>query len=185
MPMLERKFKVPVFGVIVPGIITALQESRTGKIGLIGTSATVRSKAYANGLLARSDSAKVFAQACPLLVPLVEEGWINHPITDTVLRQYLGPLLRRKIDTLILGCTHYPLLTRPIRKIVGKKVALVDSAKACALYVRDHLKKKDLLSRNSRPGTIQPFVTDETDQFTAMAKRFFGLPTEPPWKVEL
>jgi glutamate racemase len=97
----------------------------------------------------------------------------------------LKPLLRRKIDTLILGCTHYPLLKRPIRKIVGPKVALVDSAEACAKYVRDHLKQKDLLNRGNKKGTIQPFVTDETDQFTAMAKRFLGLPTEAPWKVEL
>jgi glutamate racemase len=185
MPMLERKFKVPVFGVIVPGVMAALEKTRSGKIGLIGTSATVRSKAYVNGLLARSDSAEVFAQPCPLLVPLVEEGWVNHRITHEILQQYLKPLLRRKIDTLILGCTHYPLLKRPIRKIVGPKVALVDSAEACAKYVRDHLKQKDLLNRGNKKGTIQPFVTDETDQFTAMAKRFLGLPTEAPWKVEI
>src|SRR4051794_6091266 len=117
MPMLQRKFNAPVFGVIVPGIMAALEQTRSGRIGLIGTSATVRSKAYSNGLLARSDSAQVFAQACPLLVPLVEEGWINHPITQTVLKQYLAPLLRRRIDTLILGCTHYPLLKRAIRKV--------------------------------------------------------------------
>ena len=185
MPMLERKFKVPVFGVIVPGVMAALEKTRSGKIGLIGTSATVRSKAYVNGLLARSDSAEVFAQACPLLVPLVEEGWVNHRITREILQQYLKPLLRRKIDTLILGCTHYPLLKRPIRKIVGPKVSLVDSAEACAKYVRDHLKQKDLLNRGNKKGTIQPFVTDEADQFTAMANRFLGLPTEAPWKVEL
>ena len=185
MPMLERKFKIPVIGVILPGIMAALEKTRSGRIGLIGTSATVRSKAYSNGLVARSDSAEVFAQACPLLVPLVEEGWINHQITQTVLKEYLTPLLRRRIDTLILGCTHYPLLKRAIRKVTGPKVALVDSAEACARYVRDHLRKKDLLTRRDRPGTIQPFVTDETDHFLALAKRFFGLPTEPPWKVEL
>jgi len=185
MPMLERKFKVPVFGVIIPGVMAALEKTRSGRIGLIGTSATVRSKAYANGLVARSDSAQVFAQACPLLVPLVEEGWVNHAITHAILKQYLAPLVRRRIDTLILGCTHYPLLKRAIRKVVGPKVSLVDSAEACARYVRDGLKQKDLLSRRDRAGTIQPFVTDETDHFGAVAKRFFGLPTEAPWKVEV
>jgi glutamate racemase len=185
MPILERKFKVPIFGVIVPGVMSALEKTRSGRIGLIGTSATVRSKAYSNGLVARSESAEVFSQACPLLVPLVEEGWINHPVTQKILTEYLAPLLRRRIDTLILGCTHYPLLKRAIRKVVGSKVVLVDSAEACARYVRDSLGKKDLLARRDRAGTVQPFVTDETDHFGALAKRFFGLPTEAAWKVEL
>jgi len=86
---------------------------------------------------------------------------------------------------LILGCTHYPLLKRALRKATGSNVALVDSAEACARYVQDQLKRKGLLARRKRAGVIQPFVTDETDQFNDLAKRFFGLPTEPPWKVEV
>ncbi len=185
LPMLERKFKVPIFGVIIPGVLAALKKTRTGRIGIIGTGATIRSKAYANGLLARSETAKVFVRACPLLVPLVEEGWVKHPVTTAVLREYLTPLLRNRIDTLILGCTHYPLLKRAIRQIAGTRLALVDSAEACAQYVRDQLERKDLLARRKRVGTIQPFVTDETDQFASLAKRFLGLPTEPPWKVDV
>src|SRR3954465_12319365 len=141
LPMLERKFKVPIFGVILPGVLAALEKTRSGRVGIIGTSATVRSKAYSNALLARSDSSEVFARACPLLVPLVEEGWINHPVTKTVLGEYLKPLLRERIDTLILGCTHYPILKRAIRKVTGGKVALVDSAETCAAYVRERLKR--------------------------------------------
>jgi glutamate racemase len=185
MPMLERKFKVPIFGVIVPGVIAALEKTRSGRIGVIGTSATIRSKAYTNSLLARSEQAAVVARACPLLVPLVEEGWLNHAVTIAILREYLQPLLRQKIDTLILGCTHYPLLKRAIRKVTGPKVALVDSALTCAHYVRERLQQRDLLCKRKRPGTIQPFVTDETDYFARLAQRFFGLPTEPAWKVDL
>src|SRR6185436_7553378 len=92
LPMLERKFKVPIFGVILPGVLAALQATRNQRLGVIGTSATVRSKAYTNSLLARCDTAKVFARACPLLVPLVEEGWIRHAVTETVLQEYLRPL---------------------------------------------------------------------------------------------
>jgi len=185
LPILERKFKIPIFGVIVPGVMSALSKTKAGRIGIIGTTATIRSKAYTNGLLARREMVRVFARACPLLVPLVEEGWINHTVTATVLREYLQPLLRERIDTLILGCTHYPLLKRALRKATGSNVALVDSAEACARYVQDQLKRKGLLARRKRAGVIQPFVTDETDQFNDLAKRFFGLPTEPPWKVEV
>src|SRR5688572_9159537 len=104
LPMLEKKFRVPVFGVIVPGAQAALKKTENGRIGIIGTSATIRSKAYSAAIVARSESANVFAQACPLLVPLVEEGWTNHAIAQSVLKEYLAPLLRRRIDTLILGC---------------------------------------------------------------------------------
>jgi glutamate racemase len=186
MPMLEKKFAVPVFGVILPGVRAALEQTRNQRIGIIGTSATIRSKAYSNAILARCDSAKVFARPCPLLVPLVEEGWTRREVTDTVLREYLEPMLRHRIDTLILGCTHYPLLKAAIRKIAGPKVALVDSAESCALYVRERLAKEKLLAMNRRrAGTIQPFVTDETERFGDVTKRFLGIPTEAPWRVDL
>ena len=186
LPMLEKKFRVPIFGVIVPGAHAALRQTRSGRIGIIGTSATIRSKAYSAGIIARSESARVFAQACPLLVPLVEEGWTNHAIAQAILEEYLRPLLRHRIDTLILGCTHYPLLKRAIRRITGPDVRLVDSAESCACYVRDRLEKLQLLSgTRKRAGTIQPFVTDETDRFAEVARRFLGFPTESPWKIDL
>lgn len=186
LPMLEKKFKVPIFGVIAPGVQAALDESKTKRIGIIGTNATIRSRAYTNNILARCEQARVFAAAAPLLVPLVEEGWTNHPVTRQVLEEYLTPLLRNRIDTLILGCTHYPLLKMAIRKLVGKEIHLIDSAESCARFVAERLEKLHLL-RSQRRGaaSIQPFVTDETDRFASVAEKFLGVPTEPAWKIEL
>src|SRR5207244_3678256 len=141
LPMLEKKFEVPIFGVILPGVRAALAKTRSQRIGVIATSATIRSKAYSNGILARSDTAKVFARACPLLVPLVEEGWTNHRLTRAILREYLAPLLRHRIDTLILGCTHYALLKTPIRPLVRSKLAMVDQSVSRARFIRDRLRQ--------------------------------------------
>jgi glutamate racemase len=186
LPTLEKKFKVPIFGVIVPGVCAALEMTRNRRIGVIGTSATIRSKAYSNALLARGEAMSVFARACPLLVPLVEEGWTNRRVTAEILREYLGPLRRHRIDTLILGCTHYPLLKPAIRKVVGRDVTLIDSAASCARYVKERLDKLRLLCpARRRVGSIQPFVTDETDRFAEVAERFLAVPSEPPWKVDL
>jgi glutamate racemase len=186
LPALERKFDVPVFGVIVPGACAALEKTKSQRIGIIGTNATVRSQAYSKAILARCETAQVFARACPLLVPLAEEGWDNHPVTLRVLREYLAPLLREKIDTLVLGCTHYPLLKDAIRKVTKGKTELIDSAESCALYVEEQLAALKLLSANRKHrGTIQPFVTDEVERFDELAGRFLGHKTEPAWKIDL
>lgn len=186
LPILEKKYKLPIFGVILPGVRTALEKSRNQRIGVIGTGATIRSKAYSNGLLARCDTASIFARACPLLVPLVEEGWTNRKVTRDILQEYLAPLRRHRIDTLILGCTHYPLLKPAIRAVVGPKITLVDSAESCARYVKERLDHLNLLAKSRRRiGTIQPFVTDEADRFGELAKRFLGVPCETALKVDL
>lgn len=186
LPELERQFSLPIFGVIVPGAKAAMEKSRTGRIGVIGTAATVRSKAYLNAIRSRDERAHVFSAACPLLVPLVEEGWVDHAATRIVLAEYLTPLVRKEIDTLILGCTHYPLLKKAIGKLTGKKVALVDSAEACAQSVADHLAQARLLCPpRERKGRIRPYVTDDADRFEAMAERFLGFPADQAWKVEL
>jgi len=183
---LERAFSVPVFGVILPGVRLALKRTGNNRIGVIGTNATIRSQAYTNGILARNDEARVFARACPLLVPLVEEGWLNHSVTDSVLHVYLDPLLSRRIDTLVLGCTHYPLLKPSMRRVVGKGVVLIDSAESCARFVRDRLETLGLLARmRRRKSWIKPFVTDETVRFEAMAGRFLDDEMEPAHKVDL
>jgi glutamate racemase len=172
--------------VIIPGVQAALEKTRNRRVGIIGTSATIRSQAYRNELLARGDGASVFARACPLLVPLVEEGWTNHRVTHDILGEYLAPLRRHRIDTLILGCTHYPLLKLAIRRVVGPGVALIDSAESCARHVRERLEQLDLLCPGRRRlGAIRPFVTDEADRFSEVAKRFLGTPCEPAWKVDL
>jgi len=183
---LQRKFDLPIFGVIIPGACAALNHSKNQRIGIIGTSATVRSLAYSKAILARCDTAQVFARACPLLVPLVEEAWTNHPVTTRVLREYLRPLLRERIDTLVLGCTHYPLLKDAIRKVTNGKITLIDSAESCARDVKERLAALKLLSANRKHrGTIQPFVTDEVERFDELAARFLGQKTEPAWKIEL
>lgn len=186
LPILEKKYALPIFGVILPGVRAALEKTRNQRIGVIGTGATIRSKAYSNGLLAGCDTAKVFARACPLLVPLVEEGWTNRGITRDILKEYLTPLRRHRIDTLILGCTHYPLLKPAIRAVVGPQIALVDSAESCARYVKERLEQLNLLAKSRRRvGTIQPFVTDEADRFGELAERFLGMSCETAWKVDL
>ncbi len=186
VPTLEREFApLPVWGVILPGAREALRRTRTGRIGVIGTSPPIRSQAYTKAILARNDRAHICARACPLLVPLVEEGWLKHPVTVTVLHEYLSPLLRRQIDTLVLGCTHYPLLKKAIRAVVGSGVSLVDSAESCAAFVRERLEELKLLSRRRRLGVIRPFVTDEVERFAEFAERFLAMPTEPAVKVDL
>jgi glutamate racemase len=186
LPILEKRFSVPVFGVIVPGAKAALEQSKTLRIGVIGTNATIRSRSYSTAIVAEAEKAKVFARATPLLVSLVEEGWMNHAVTQMILREYLTPLMRQKIDSLILGCTHYPLLKRAIRKVTGPRIRLIDSAEACGNYVAQKLETLRLLrSKNGRTGIIQPFVTDESERFAALAERFLGLVTEPAYKVEL
>jgi len=185
LPTLEQQFKLPIFGVILPGARAALAQSRTRRIGVIGTNATVRSQAYRHAILAQCPTAQVFTCACPLLVPLVEESWQDHPVALRVLREYLGPLLRERIDTLVLGCTHYPLLKKAIRRVTREKVALVDSAETCAQSVKEQLADLKLLNASRRRGLIQPFVTDEVARFDELAERFLGQKTEPARKIEL
>ena len=177
---------MPIFGVIIPGAQAALKKTRNRRIGVIGTTTTIRSQAYNRAILARDDSARAFARACPLLVPLVEEGWTSNKITQAILRAYLSPMSRRRIDTLVLGCTHYPLLKKAIRALVGREVALVDSAESCAQFLGERLDGTQLLARTRRrTGVIRPFVTDEVERFDELAKRFLGVPTDPAWKVDL
>lgn len=189
LPVLERRFGLPICGVIQPGAEAALIASRNKRVGVIGTAATVRSKAYKNAMRDRFEKVQVYAQACPLLVPLAEEGWFTHPVTLKVLEEYLMPLVIEQIDTLILGCTHYPLLKRAIRKVL-KQIAphpihLVDSAESCAVHVRRRLAELDLLSTSSNIGPIHPFVTDEPVRFFQMARQFLGFPVQTPELVQL
>lgn len=189
LPVLSKRFGLPICGVIQPGAEAALISSRSKRVGVIGTAATVRSKAYKSALRDRLGKVQVFAQACPLLVPLAEEGWFMHPVTLKVLEEYLMPLVIEQIDTLILGCTHYPLLKRAIRKVL-KQIAphpihLVDSAESCAVHVRRRLAELDLLSTSSNIGPIHPFVTDEPVRFFQMARQFLGFPVQTPELVQL
>src|SRR5215212_4869209 len=144
LPNLEETLPVTVTGVIVPGARAALAQTRTGHVGVIATRATINSGAYERALRALDSEVRVSARACPLLVPLIEEGWLESSVTDEIIRQYLAPLLHDGVDTLVLGCTHYPLLRPAIARLVGDQVALVDSAENCAQAVRDLLTAKTL-----------------------------------------
>ena len=186
LPGLKRSFDLPIFGVIGPGAEAALRGTQNRRIGVIGTKATVLSHAYERWIHALNPQAKVFSRACPLLVPLVEEGWIDHAVTRAVLAEYLGPLLARRIDTLVLGCTHYPLLKSAIQSCTGRAVTLVDSAESCAADIQLQLEKLGLLQTGRRrPGRLKAFVTDEVGRFEELASRFLGFKIQRPLKVDL
>lgn len=175
LPRLQETLRVPVVGVIAPGAAAAAEASVTGKVGVIGTRATIASGAYERALHKLAPRLDVRTAACPLLVPLIEEGWLEHPVTDQVIRQYLQPLLAVGIDTLILGCTHYPLLKPALARIVGPTVRLVDSAQNCALAVQSILQGGGLIAPEDEPGLLQVALTDASDSFLRVAERALDL----------
>jgi glutamate racemase len=185
LPVLKKKFRVPIFDVILPGVRAALDHTRNQRIGVIGTNATVRSMAYTRTIVAACPSAHVYEAGCRLLVPLVEEGWLNHRATLLILRDYLNPLKRHRIDTLLLACTHFPMLREAIRTVVGDRITLVDCAETCARFAHERLENLGLLSRRRRRGTLQTFVTDEPERFTRLAANFLGEPVEQALLVDL
>ena len=136
---LRETFTVPIIGVISPAVHEAVQGTSSGRIGVIGTRATIRSKVYETQITSRLQGSKVYSKACPLLVPLVEEDWIAKRETKMILRRYLHPLKAKQIDTLVLGCTHYPLLKHLIQPRIGKRVRLIDSSETTARYLRDYV----------------------------------------------
>ena len=178
LPKLEARFAIPVFGVIIPGAIAAIEKTTTARIGVIGTAATIRSQAYSRAIAALNPVAQVHAQPCPLLVPLVEEGWQDHEVTSAILEEYLKPLLQEKIDTLVLGCTHYPILKEVIAQITGSGVTLVDSAESCAQYIHRELERLGLLNEQNKKSLLSLNVTDTNNRFTQLATQFLGQPIE-------
>jgi len=166
---LQAQLPVTVTGVIAPGARAATAATRNGHIGVIGTRATIRSGAYERALRELNPKVRANARACPLLVPLIEEGWLASSITDEVLMQYLQPLLDDGIDTLVLGCTHYPLLRPAISRLLGEAVMLVDSAENCATAVRELLSQENLHASAESTGTLQVALTDPPDNFLRVA----------------
>ena len=175
LPRLEETLPVTVTGVIFPGARAAIEKTRTGHIGVIGTRATIASGAYERALRSLNADICVTARACPLLVPLIEEGWLESPITDEIILQYLAPLMSDGVDTLVLGCTHYPLLRNAIARLVGDKIALVDSAQNCALAVRDLLQRENLCAPATDRGRLQVALTDPPDAFLRVAREALQL----------
>jgi len=170
LPLLTRKFSVPVIGVIEPGTRAALQATRNQHVGVIGTRATIRSGAYEKVLRATDNNVRVSSRACPLLVPLIEEGLLEDDVTDRVIARYLEPLLADRIDTLVLGCTHYPLLSPAIARALGGEITIVDSAANCATAVQEMLDRHSLRSPAAMRGELHVALTDAGDNFLNVAR---------------
>jgi glutamate racemase len=175
LPQLEQTLPVDVIGVIRPGAEAAIHETRTNHIGVIGTRATIRSGAYERTLKDLSPAVQVTSRACPLLVPLIEEGLLRDSITDQMIARYLEPMLAQGIDTLVLGCTHYPLLAEAIRKQLGMGVQLVDSARNCALAVKRLLDANSLGAPVDALGALEVGLTDRPDNFLRVAREALQL----------
>jgi len=172
MPTLRKHFRIPILGVIEPGVQSAIKTTKNRKVGVIATAATIASGSYEKKLKSGLPNVKVYTRPCPLLVPLVEEGRLDGPVTRAVVKEYIQPLLNKGIDTLILGCTHYPLLKSVIQNVAGKRVVLIDSAQAMALAVEKKLNALGLASERKRKAKYKLILSDKPQNFEKIAQRF-------------
>jgi len=183
---LQARCPLPVLGVITPGVETALRLTRGGAVGVIGTSGTIRSQRYQTGLAGALPDARILAQECPLFVPLVEEGLLDHPLTELACAEYLAGLREHGVDTLILGCTHYPLLKPVIARFMGESTRLVDSADALAAAAVQRLATDGRLRGDpGRRGRLQFYLSDIPWKFAEVGARFLGRPIEDVQTVNL
>jgi len=171
--LLERS-PVPLVGVIEPGARAAVEGTQSGNIGVIGTAGTIASGAYERAIKRLRPDAQVCARACPLFVPLVEEGWFDHPATELIAREYLEPVQRAGVDVLVLGCTHYPLLKPLLARVLGPGVRLVDSAEETARVVARDLAQRDLAASPSQRPTHRFVVSDDEPHFRKVGAKFLG-----------
>ncbi|MBI4237853.1 MAG: glutamate racemase [Deltaproteobacteria bacterium] len=174
LPALRARFGFPIIGVIEPGVEAALAVTTNRRIGVIATAATIASQAYAKTLKARAADARIVSRACPLFVPLVEEGWTDGAIVDAVIHRYLEPLRDEGIDTLILGCTHYPLLAAGIGALLGSAVQLVDSGTAAAGALRQILQQHGLFASPGAAPQHRLYVTDAASSFAQITSGILG-----------
>lgn len=181
LDILAKLLPVPVIGVIHAGAISAVSATVSGKIGVIGTDGTIQSQAYPNAISQISSRTQTFSKACPLFVSLAEEGWENHQVSQIVAQEYLSEIITQKIDTLVLGCTHYPILKDTIQKVVGDQIKLVDSAKAISnqliSIIPDPVK--------SGIGTDKFYVSDNEDKFSKIASKILNKKIDSLTKVKL
>lgn len=196
--LLQDMFSVPIIGVLRPGAEQAVKQTKMGKVGVIGTEGTINSQAYTKEILKISPSAQIHSLSCPLFVPLVEEGWQNHAVASMIADEYLAPLKKEGIDTLVLGCTHYPILKKIISEAIGEDITLIDSALAISEYLSDYLKTKDdkpqenmikeraesALLENPRGKDIF-YVSDNEEKFQKIASRILGQDITNLVKVKL
>ncbi len=175
---IRARAPVPVLDVIETGAQVAAQGTRNRRVGVIGTLTTVGSGAYDVAIRGHDPAIVIHSQACPLLVPLVEEGWLDHPVTRMTAQEYLAPVLAQGIDTLVLGCTHYPLLRPLLAEVAGNDVLLVDSALAITAQSADLLARLGLLNPGTSTPTHRFYVTDVPQRFRAVGERFLGRPLD-------
>jgi len=169
----REEVDVPLLGVIEPGAQAAVAATRVRKVGVIGTTATIASDVYAHAIRRLDEHITVYSQPCPLFVPLVEEGWIEREATRLIVEEYLQPLRTARVDTLVLGCTHYPLLAGVLQAYMGPEVTLVDSAQTCAVQL-DALLTQHGLRASGGTGEETFFVTDMAARFSELGARFLG-----------
>lgn len=174
LPALQEEFDLPIYGVIEPGAAAAATHTRNQRIGIIGTTATINSRAYQQVLESVAPDVQPFSRPCPLFVPLVEEGMVDHPITRQTAEHYLQPVREAGVDTLILGCTHYPLLRQVIQETVGTEVVLIDSASETASFVAEQLRVRKLLNPSLSDGYRKYFLSDQSPNFQRMGTLFLG-----------
>lgn len=171
LKQLRKDFDIPIFGVVEPGVYSALLTTKNKRVGIIGTSATIKSGAYEKLINKKDSKIEVFSQACPLFVPLAEEGWTDTLITKLTAEKYLSPLIEKNIDSLVLGCTHYPLLYDCIKSTLGEGIELVNPAKATAECVKEYLLKNDMLNNEGKSHGHKFYVSDMTDKLDIICKK--------------
>lgn len=174
LDVVQKHAKVPVVGVIVPGAKAAVEATQKKRVGVIGTVATIASNAYTNAIRQLDPTVEVIGKACPLFVPLAEEGMIDHRATELIAKEYLFPLKMQKIDTVVLGCTHYPILKNVIGNVFTDSTILIDSGKAAAKDVEGVLETQNIRNASSQKANVQFFVSDIPEKFTEVGERFLG-----------
>ncbi len=173
---LRSKFQIPIVDVIEPAASLAASTTKTKKIAVLGTRATINSGVYAAKIKRLVPEAEVISVACPLFVPLVEEDFIYHPATELIIRDYMLPIEKGGFDTVILGCTHYPMLMPVIQKVLGDSVVIIDSATICAKAVERELEAMDLKRNLLQKGKRKYYASDDTDKFRRLGENFLGIP---------
>jgi len=178
LPALRREFDMPIVGVIEPGARAAAAVTKTKRVGVIGTAGTIKSRAYEREIKNLLPDVQVTAQACALFAPLVEEGWLDSEVTRAVARNYLAPIVSAEVDTLVLGCTHYPLMKTVIGNVVGREVRLIDSAHETARQAGEVLRAHGLDNETPDGARYRFIASDAPDTFLSLGQRFLGSPID-------
>lgn len=181
----NESYDIPIIGVIEAGARAASKTTKNKKVGIIGTAGTINSKAYNKAIKGIDKKIQVIGKACPLFVPLVEEGWANKEISSTAAHMYLDSLIERGVDSLVLGCTHYPILKRTIGEAVGSDIKLINPAKETALDLKKKLEDNNLLNTSEKKGNCKYFVSDINEQFSKVAGEFLKRKITDLEKVEI